>query len=95
MCVICIHLFVITAVNVDGAHGVSRQPDEDSTGNKCPETEMPDTGKDDIMQTLKQLVDQPANNTGLPTRQQEEENLSRKQFSIPQDVTPPSHDKFF
>ena len=49
MCVICIHVFVIAAVNIDGAHGVSRQPDENSTGNKCPETEMPDTGKDGIM----------------------------------------------
>ena len=50
MCVICIHVFVITAVDVDGAQGVSRQPDENSTGNKCPETEMPGTGKDGIMQ---------------------------------------------
>ena len=47
----------LQAVSVDGAHGVSRQPDENSTGNKHPETEMPDTGEDGIMQPPKQLVD--------------------------------------
>ena len=86
MCVICIHVFVITAVNVDGVHGVSRQPDENSSGNKCPETEMPGTGEDGIMQPPKQPFDQTANNTGCPQTARRGKPF-KKQFSIPQDVT--------
>ena len=87
MCVICIHVFVITAVDVDGAHGVLRQPDENSTGNKHPETEMPDTSEDGIMQPPKQPVDQPAKNKGCPQTVRRGK-LFKKQFSIPRDVTP-------
>ena len=82
MCVICIHVFVITAVDVDGAHGVLRQPDENSTGNKHPEPEIPNTGEDGIMQPPKQPVDQPANNMGCPQTARRGKPF-KKQFLIP------------
>ena len=94
MCVICIHVFVITAVNIDGAHGVSRQPDENSTGNKHPETEMPDTGEDGIMQPLKQPVDQTSKQHGMPTDSKKRKTFQETIFNSLR-CYPPSHDKFF